>query len=116
MLAAKIDALRRSLGGRLDETYETERPFRDRTLGDACLVVIRDAPYKWLTRLQIEYLVGAGGFQSKAKDENNSVQTTLRRLVESGQIESWARKGGHMYSYKGPGPADTRRRRVKGGR
>jgi hypothetical protein len=84
-----------------EREYVRKRPFRKMSLVDACLRVLKDSEYEWLTKSQVEYLVSRGGFESSAKDRKNSVDVTLRRLFSEGKcaMESRGRLG-NRYRHK----------------
>jgi len=92
----------------MESEYRNKHPFRDMSLTDACLKVLRDHEGDALTKAQVEYHIAVGGYVSSAKDRRNSVGITLRRLAESGLCAVQRAKGAHgnIYSHIG-GPKDV---------
>ncbi len=84
--------------------YAKNRPFKNATLVNACLRILKDTAEGdgWLTKSEIEYLVSRGGFEFSAKDSKNSVDVTLRRLVADDRCEVVLSKGkvGNKYRFK----------------
>jgi len=85
-----------------EDQYATTHPFGGMALKDACLKILADAPGAWFSKSQVEYLLTRGGYRSEAKDPGNSVDITLRSLVEFGLCEVIRHRGvvGNRYSVK----------------
>jgi len=85
--------------------YKTGKPFRNMSLTDACLTVLRDQAKReelheqWLNKNQVEYLVVRGGYEFEAGDSVNSVHVTLRRLALQGLVQANKGKGSRSSRY-----------------
>ena len=85
--------------------YRNQKPFRNMSLTDACLKVLRNQAKRheldeqWLDKNQIEYLLVRGGYEFKAEDSINSVHVTLRRLRMSGLCQESKGKGSRPSKY-----------------
>ena len=88
-----------------ESEYRRDEPFRDMTLTDACLKVLRDHANKeelheqWLDKNQVEYLVTRGGYKFETNNATNSVNVTLRRLAADGYVEAHGSKGSRPIKY-----------------
>lgn len=85
--------------------YGAKQPFKNMSLTDACLKVLKDRSRKepaeqWLDKNQVEYLVVRGGYEFKTEDSLNSVNITLRRLASDGYCEMHAGKGSRSSRFK----------------
>jgi len=94
-----------SQGGRaaysVKETeYAMRKPFRNASLTDACLKVLKDHFEEWLDKNQVEELVAQGGYESKAEHTTNSIHVTLRRLTVDGYCESHSGRGSRTTKYR----------------
>lgn len=68
----------------MDSSYARMLPFLNTSLVEACKRVLMDHKNQALTKSQIEYFAGLGGYRFATDDSKNSVDVTLRRLVEQG--------------------------------
>ena len=80
--------------------YVTKQPFRNRTLSECCLHILRDHVDLWLSKAEIEYLISRGGYNFSTKDSKNSVGVTLQRLKDDGRCEVERVRGAHGNRYR----------------
>lgn len=80
---------------RLESKYADQKPFREASLGQACLKVLADHEGFRLDKGQVEFLLTLGGYPFEAKDPTNSVEVTLRKLAADGKCEV-DRQGGPL--------------------
>ena len=87
--------------GLQEAQYARLLPFRNTSLKDACLTVLRDAKPEPLTMSQVEYLVLRGGYNFTTEDTKNSVAITLQRLAGEGLIDAERIRGtrGNKYHF-----------------
>jgi hypothetical protein len=85
---------------RKETEYAMRKPFRNTSLTDACLKVLKDHFEEWLDKNQVEELVARGGYESKAEHTTNSIHVTLRRLTVDGYCESHSGRGSRTTKYR----------------
>jgi hypothetical protein len=90
----------RSIYTRKETEYALRKPFRQMSLTDACLKVLKDHSDEWLDKNQVEYMVARGGYEFKAEHATNSVHVTLRRLVHEGFCEAYSGKGSRTTKHR----------------
>lgn len=117
MIDQEIDALNTALGvmgmsvesrdiigdsdpHRFETRYSAAKPFREMTLGPACLKILADHAPSSLDKNQTEFLLTIGGYPFKAKDPTNSVEVTLRKLASDGKCEADKPGGPHGSRYR----------------
>jgi hypothetical protein len=84
--------------------YALKQPFANLSLVDTCKRILDDFPDYLLTKSEVEYLAGRGGYKFSAKDSANSVDVTLRRLAQDGLCYVQKSRGpkGNTYSCQRP--------------
>jgi hypothetical protein len=80
--------------------YVTKQPFRNMTLRECCLLILRDHVDLWRSKAEIEYLISRGGYKFSTNDSKNSVGVTLQRLKDDGMCEVERVRGAHGNRYR----------------
>jgi hypothetical protein len=100
--------------GDLESTYASKAQFANKSLREACEIILKDqrgkwhfgppAPGKsqWLSKAQIEYLIVRGGYKFATSNSKNSVGITLQRMAEEGLIEVQRVRGQQGNRYRWP--------------
>ena len=83
----------------MDSAYARMLPFLNTSLVEACKRVLMDHKRQALTKSQIEYFAGVGGYRFATDDSKNSVDVTLRRLVAQGCCAVDRNRGPHGNRY-----------------
>ena len=84
----------------MDSAYARMLPFLNTSLVEACKRVLMDHKNQSLTKSQIEYFAGVGGYRFATDDSKNSVDVTLRRLVDQKFCGVDRNRGPHGNTYR----------------
>jgi hypothetical protein len=99
--------------GDLENTYTREAQFADKSLREACEIILKDqlknhrqSPTlhrsQWLSKAEIEYLIVRGGYKFATSNSRNSVGITLQRMAEETLIEVQRVRGQQGNRYRWP--------------
>ncbi len=91
-----------SLPSTREATYQVKHSFADKSIRDACAIILKDHKGEWLSKAQIEYLVVRGGYKFETSDTMNSVGITLQRMADEGMCEVQRARGQHGNRYRWP--------------
>ena len=85
---------------RLEDEYDSAKPFKEKFLPEACLRIINDHDGMGLDKKQVEYCLVVGGYPFEAKDPTNSVEIALRKLAADGQCDAIKGTGTQLSRYR----------------